>query len=176
MRLRSLSLSLGHDVSVVYGTRLERRRCPLLLEGALCSLGFKITYNESCHFCLQPGPPECGGQPATLEQWDKYDLQTEKMLVSTGCVIYDAAVGSIALAVGGMHIRRRGSQPRGIFLVPLCCFLQSVQRPLRCHSNAVVPSVIHSVAPFPPIHVQGIMMQPPLSFGKSWNLDILQES
>jgi|UniRef100_A0A7S4FS70 hypothetical protein len=50
-----------------------------------------------------PGPPECGGQPATLEQWDKYDLQTEKMLVSTGCVIYDAAVGSIALAVGGYH-------------------------------------------------------------------------
>jgi len=49
------------------------------------------------------GPPECGGQTATMEQWDAYDLQTEKMLVATGCVIYDAAVGSIALAVGGYH-------------------------------------------------------------------------
>lgn len=49
------------------------------------------------------GPPECNHQTATMEQWDKYDLQTEKMLVSTGCVIYDAAVGSIAMAVGGYH-------------------------------------------------------------------------
>lgn len=37
-----------------------------------------------------------------MKQWDDYDLQTEKMLVATGCVIYDAAVGSIALAVGGI--------------------------------------------------------------------------
>ena len=49
------------------------------------------------------GPPECGHQYASGEAWDKYELQTEKMLVSTGCVIYDAAVGSIALAVGGYH-------------------------------------------------------------------------
>lgn len=49
------------------------------------------------------GPPECGHQFADGEAWDKYDLQSEKMLVSTGCVIYDAAVGSIALAVGGYH-------------------------------------------------------------------------
>lgn len=48
------------------------------------------------------GPPECGHQFADGEAWDKYDLQSEKMLVSTGCVIYDAAVGSIALAVGGV--------------------------------------------------------------------------
>eukprot|EP00667_Euglena_gracilis_P005940 EG_transcript_5980 len=50
-----------------------------------------------------PTPPECGGGIATMKQWDDYDLQTEKMLVATGCVIYDAAVGSIALAVGGFH-------------------------------------------------------------------------
>jgi hypothetical protein len=49
------------------------------------------------------GPPECGGAIATMEQWDAYDMQTEKMLVATGCVIYDAAVGSIALAKGGYH-------------------------------------------------------------------------
>ena len=50
------------------------------------------------------GPPECPPddvKAATKEQWDVYTAQTEKMLVSKGCNVYDAAVGAIALAVGG---------------------------------------------------------------------------
>eukprot|EP00667_Euglena_gracilis_P005557 EG_transcript_5593 len=45
--------------------------------------------------------PECDGKWATKEQWDAYNFQTEQLLVTHSCNIYDAAVGSIALAITG---------------------------------------------------------------------------
>eukprot|EP00996_Jenningsia_fusiforme_P004439 NODE_525_length_2141_cov_123.910612_g483_i0.p1 GENE.NODE_525_length_2141_cov_123.910612_g483_i0~~NODE_525_length_2141_cov_123.910612_g483_i0.p1 ORF type:complete len:579 (-),score=123.32 NODE_525_length_2141_cov_123.910612_g483_i0:296-2032(-) len=47
--------------------------------------------------------PECGMKIVPKQTWDAYEFQTEQMLVSTGCAIYDAAVGSIALAASGLH-------------------------------------------------------------------------
>ena len=45
--------------------------------------------------------PECDGKWATKEEWNAYNFQTEQMLVRYSCNIYDAAVGSMALAVTG---------------------------------------------------------------------------
>ena len=56
------------------------------------------------HFAPSFGPPECPPEDvkaASLSDWDQYTFQTEKMVVAKGCNIYDAAIGSIALAVGG---------------------------------------------------------------------------
>jgi len=56
------------------------------------------------HFAPPSAPAECPPEEvksATLEQWDQYTFQTEKLMVAKGCNIYDAAIGSIALAVGG---------------------------------------------------------------------------
>jgi len=45
--------------------------------------------------------PECDDQWVSKERWDAYNFQTETLLVRYACSIYDAAVGSIALAVTG---------------------------------------------------------------------------